>query len=591
MSNQNGATAGQEARAMWDKFSDKTNNIVLSYSDNSIPIHQRPPDQPLPPTKRVDLRLRTVNDANLHDDLSDGEDYHSSPPTAATQYHRNRGIGIRQDIDDPASLSSTPTSGSNSQYSVFDPGILIGRIYLMDKKDNGFVASVYEFVQAHLHERVDGTDNQDVKDYVDVNDNANTNGEFQEPCYLLVNAMEEIWRFMPSPLAKERNAINNKFHANFHIIYRADVHVHASTLVMHSLVDREANGVVANSDVQVIYRTDRIVKIQGIDNHMINDVYIDTARGLLQTNKGPANLVFRQYALPNIEQTTHDGHTSTTIPVVQSIRDSGLEVQQDIRIDMEFSSNDNNALCLAPCKYPDKVHANYECPSGMQPSTKLDATELRNDKDKAIYELLISILQWLTGIDRSDIPTPVMALSSFRVVPSVSHLNRITRMVGNLAKQEVILFRTGEPDRFEVVVPTCDWSKLVYGSSKGMISQNADTTCENGENAPIAYKNGETASKSAIVFAIDNSTIKTKQDSNCFQISDRNFSVIVVLMYYWSTTDYGSPEGLSQGIEVAIVGQVKALQWFYKKSDWFSTCFVYSRSIPPSALMCEGPRS
>ena len=72
-----------------------------------------------------------------------------------------------------------------------------------------------------------------------------------------------------------------------------------------SLVDRGANGGVAGTDVCVIFRTSQKVDIQGIDNHQLNDIYIGTVGGVVQTQKGPVIAIMHQYALYGKGYTIH----------------------------------------------------------------------------------------------------------------------------------------------------------------------------------------------------------------------------------------------------------------------------------------------
>ena len=65
----------------------------------------------------------------------------------------------------------------------------------------------------------------------------------------------------------------------------------------HSLIDRGANGGIAGTDVRVIFKTQRLVDVQGIDNHQMCDVGIGTVGGVVQTQKGPVIAIFHQYAL------------------------------------------------------------------------------------------------------------------------------------------------------------------------------------------------------------------------------------------------------------------------------------------------------
>jgi hypothetical protein len=64
-----------------------------------------------------------------------------------------------------------------------------------------------------------------------------------------------------------------------------------------SLIDRGANGGVADDDVRVIFRTNQTVDIKGIDNHHVNNIGIGTVGGVVQTQHGPVIAIMHQYAL------------------------------------------------------------------------------------------------------------------------------------------------------------------------------------------------------------------------------------------------------------------------------------------------------
>jgi hypothetical protein len=72
-----------------------------------------------------------------------------------------------------------------------------------------------------------------------------------------------------------------------------------------SLIDQGANGGVAGSDVRVIFKTNRAVDIQGIDNHRCTNIAIGTVGGVIQTHKGPVIGIFHQYALLNKGSSIH----------------------------------------------------------------------------------------------------------------------------------------------------------------------------------------------------------------------------------------------------------------------------------------------
>jgi hypothetical protein len=64
-----------------------------------------------------------------------------------------------------------------------------------------------------------------------------------------------------------------------------------------SLIDRGANGGVAGEAVRLIFKTNRSVDIEGIDNHHLNDIGIGTVGGVIQTHRGPVIAIMHQYAL------------------------------------------------------------------------------------------------------------------------------------------------------------------------------------------------------------------------------------------------------------------------------------------------------
>jgi hypothetical protein len=72
-----------------------------------------------------------------------------------------------------------------------------------------------------------------------------------------------------------------------------------------SLIDRGANGGVAGSDVHVIFKNNRNVAIQGIDNHRCTNIEIGKVGGVSQTRKGPIIGIFHQYALLNKGSSIH----------------------------------------------------------------------------------------------------------------------------------------------------------------------------------------------------------------------------------------------------------------------------------------------
>jgi hypothetical protein len=63
-----------------------------------------------------------------------------------------------------------------------------------------------------------------------------------------------------------------------------------------ALVDRGANGGIAEDDTRVIHKHLRKVDVTGIDNHEMTDLQIVDTASWAMSNKGPVILIFNQYA-------------------------------------------------------------------------------------------------------------------------------------------------------------------------------------------------------------------------------------------------------------------------------------------------------
>ena len=60
------------------------------------------------------------------------------------------------------------------------------------------------------------------------------------------------------------------------------------------LVDRDANGGLAGSDMHVIHKTHRKINILGIDNHKVSGLDVVTAATLLNTSQGKVIGIFNE---------------------------------------------------------------------------------------------------------------------------------------------------------------------------------------------------------------------------------------------------------------------------------------------------------
>ena len=102
--------------------------------------------------------------------------------------------------------------------------------------------------------------------------------------------------------------------ANAHIIYTIDKH---HTDKPRSLIDRGANGGVAGADFHVIASTHRAVNVQGISEHQVTNLKIETT--VVQMQKGLVIVIFNQYVHIGMGKTIHSS--------VQ-LEEFGLEVNE-----------------------------------------------------------------------------------------------------------------------------------------------------------------------------------------------------------------------------------------------------------------------
>jgi hypothetical protein len=71
------------------------------------------------------------------------------------------------------------------------------------------------------------------------------------------------------------------------------------------LIDRGANRGVAASDVCVIFKTNRSVDMQGIDNHCCTNIEISTVCGVIPSHKCPVIGIMHQYVLLKRDSSIH----------------------------------------------------------------------------------------------------------------------------------------------------------------------------------------------------------------------------------------------------------------------------------------------
>jgi hypothetical protein len=154
---------------------------------------------------------------------------------------------------------------------------------------------------------------------------------------------------------------------------------------------------------------------------------------------------------------------------------------------MDFFRDDDGTLCMAPCKYIEKMVDNYVHLFGESPKhsyaspiekgdhPELDTSDLLDQHGIALYHSLIGALQWVVTIGRFDIQTAVMTMSGFREAPRKGHLDRVKRVYGYLSKMRhaVTRVRIDEPDYSDI--PDCDydWCQSVYGNVEELLPTNA----------------------------------------------------------------------------------------------------------------------
>ena len=62
------------------------------------------------------------------------------------------------------------------------------------------------------------------------------------------------------------------------------------------MVDRGANGGLADADMRILQKTDRKINIVGIDDYELTGLDVMTAAALFDTQKGPVIGIFHEYA-------------------------------------------------------------------------------------------------------------------------------------------------------------------------------------------------------------------------------------------------------------------------------------------------------
>ena len=169
---------------------------------------------------------------------------------------------------------------------------------------------MYDFIVANSHlldygETTDDTEADTTADDNEVDDSHDkdaqtlhaflaSRGDNSSPADIR-NMLSTSSKRMPAKQTKDRQA-------NAHVTYMVDKH-HMDK--PGSLIDRGANGGVAGADIRVFATTDRAVNVQGISEHQVTDLKIVSTGGVVQTQKGPVNAIFNQYAHIGTGKTIH----------------------------------------------------------------------------------------------------------------------------------------------------------------------------------------------------------------------------------------------------------------------------------------------
>jgi len=92
-------------------------------------------------------------------------------------------------------------------------------------------------------------------------------------------------------------------------------------------------------------------------------------------------------------------------------------------------------------------------------SDELDASGIKD------HPLLIDALQWSVSLGRTDITTPVMTMSGFRVTLRKVHLEQVQCIISYLVKMKhtAIRFHTEEPNFSALPDQQFDWAYTIFG--------------------------------------------------------------------------------------------------------------------------------
>ena len=172
-----------------------------------------------------------------------------------------------------------------------------------------------DYLIACLHELHGGDTPPSISDadgHTSVHEDTTSQTDAQEPEQILQAHMTKKKPLPPGNIIRLLSSTANKDHkpnqpqeVNLNGIIYQQVNMASTVYAISSchaagnkcsLVNQGANGGIAGNNVCVIAKTEKIVDIQGMDNHRINEIPIVTAGGVINTQKGPVIAIMHQHA-------------------------------------------------------------------------------------------------------------------------------------------------------------------------------------------------------------------------------------------------------------------------------------------------------
>jgi hypothetical protein len=86
---------------------------------------------------------------------------------------------------------------------------------------------------------------------------------------------------------------------------RVNVNAHSRKSLWQALVDRGANGGIVGNDCRIIARTGKYIDLCSVDDHMVSNLELVTARAVVVTQNGLIIIIMNQYARMADGKTIH----------------------------------------------------------------------------------------------------------------------------------------------------------------------------------------------------------------------------------------------------------------------------------------------